>query len=119
MAIWRMVARTSARSKEQAARDARLAEERAEREAQFQTWREEDALWAELRAHFLQTPGSTEEAFTAAWPEMLKRHRIEKSLSGECLLERTTRDRKVRRGLRLPGGRRSAIGLGVRSVSGS
>jgi hypothetical protein len=119
MAVWRTMARASARRKEQAARDARLAEERAELEAQFQKWREEDALWADLRAHFLQTPGSTEEAFSAAWPEMLKRHRIEKTLSGERLMDRTTRDRKVRRGLRWPGGRRFAIGLVVRSTSGS
>jgi hypothetical protein len=119
MAIWRTVARASARRKEQAARNARLAEERAEREALFQKWREEDALWAELRAQFLQTPGNTEEAFTAAWPEMLKRHQIEKALSGESLMERTTPDRKVRRGLRWPGGRRSTIGLAVRSASES
>jgi hypothetical protein len=119
MTIWRTVARASARRKERAARDARLAEERAEREAQFQKWREEDALWAELRAHFLQTPGSTEEAFTAAWPEMLKRHQIEKTLFGELLMERTTPDRKVTRGLRWPGDRRFAIGLAVRSVSES
>jgi hypothetical protein len=119
MAIWHTVTRASARSKEQVARDARLAEERAEREALFQKWREEDALWAELRAQFLQTPGSTEEAFTAAWPEMLKRHQIEKTLSGERLMERTTPDRKVRRGLRWPGGRRFAIGLAVRSASES
>lgn len=119
MAIWRTVARASARRKEQAVRNARIAEEQAEREALFQKWREEDALWAELRVQFLQTPGNTEEAFTAAWPEILKGHQIEKTPSGEWLMEDTSRDGKVRRGLRWPGGRRSTIGLVVRSASES
>jgi len=43
---------------------------------------EEARLREQMRVRFLATPGSTEEGFRAAWPEMLRQVQIDRTLGG-------------------------------------
>jgi len=77
---------------EQVARLARYAEEDArhekerasalERDRLQRVKAEEARLREQMRVRYLVTPGSTEEGFRAAWPEMLRQVQIDRTLGG-------------------------------------
>ena len=83
------------------AADEKARQQRLETERRACVDAAERELKAQLQARFLSTPGSTLAAFNAAWPEMLRRHQIEATMSGESLLEQTAREMAQRYGGRI------------------
>lgn len=84
------------------AADALEAEERAatrERERRDRTRTAERELKARLKANFLEQPGATEAGFTAAWPDLLRRIQIERTLAaGDPVATLAAEMKALRRG---------------------
>ena len=79
------VAEREARMRRYAEEDARHEKERAKQLEADRLQRvkaEEARLREQMRVRYLVTPGSTEEGFRAAWPEMLRQVQIDRTLGG-------------------------------------